>query len=108
MTTRSSARVDLPPLNLGRAAKLALAAALVGLFAADLQAQLPPGQFQFRRGVRQPPVDGAEEQTAEGVFHGDRETRKQLKKAKKLLEDKRFSEALPLLRVKAAIIDPHR
>ena len=42
-------------------------------------------------------IDGSEEQTTEGVFHGDRETRKQLKKAKKLLEDGRFSEALPLL-----------
>ncbi len=87
-----------PPSNVGRVAKFALAAAFIGLFAADVSAQLPPGAFRVRRGgLGQPMVDGAEEQTAEGLFHGDRETRKQLKKAKKLLEDKRFSEALPLL-----------
>ena len=42
-------------------------------------------------------IDANEQQTTEGVFHGDRETRKQLKKAKKLLDDGRFSEALPML-----------
>src|SRR5258708_32402157 len=66
--------------------------------AADAVAQQVP--FPFKRGPRivvQPSGDPNEEQTAEGVFHGDRETRKQLKKAKQLLKDGRFSEALPLL-----------
>src|SRR5437899_3295687 len=66
--------------------------------AGDAVAQQVP--FPFKRPPRiiaQPSGDPNEEQTAEGVFHGDRETRKQLKKAKQLLKDGRFSEALPLL-----------
>ncbi len=66
--------------------------------ATDVVAQQIPVQIRVRGGLPgQPVVDGSEEQTTEGVFHGDQETRKQLKKAKKLLEDGRFSEALPLL-----------
>jgi outer membrane protein assembly factor BamB/tetratricopeptide (TPR) repeat protein len=76
-----------------------LALAVVWSAAADAIAQQVPLQFKVRpqRFVGQPNADPNEEQSAEGVFHGDRETRKQLKKAKQLLKDGRYSEALPLL-----------
>ena len=98
-SARWLARFGADPVYVWRTAKLSIVAlALVWSMAADLHAQQVPPQFRIRRGgIGQPVIDGSEEQTAEGVFHGDRETRKQLKKAKKLLEDKRYSEALPLL-----------
>lgn len=76
-----------------------VAAAVTCLLVGDAIAQQVPLQFRVRPKIVGPgqPGDPNEDQSAEGVFHGDREVRKQLKKAKQLLKDGRYSEALPLL-----------
>ena len=73
------------------------AAAIAWSIAAPAPAQIPPQiQLKVGGGIQAQPNANADQTTA-GVFRDSRETRLRLKKAKQLLKDGRFSEALPML-----------